>query len=55
MKFRRNTAYQSEAKRNREQFPGLAKIVDEFRAVFGPDVKLIYGEENGKKIGKRAE
>lgn len=41
-----------QAKRNREQFPELAKVMDEFRAVFGPGVKLICGEENGKKIGK---
>jgi len=37
---------------NRDQFPGLASIVDQFRAVFGPDVKLIAGIENGREIGK---
>lgn len=38
--------------RNRDAFPQLAGLVDQFRKVFGDDVKLIAGIENGKEIGK---
>ena len=38
---------------NREQFPETARIVDEFRRVFGADqVGLIWAVEGGKMIGK---
>jgi len=40
---------------NRAEFPETAKIVDRFRAVFGPGVRLIWAEENGKTIGKVPE
>jgi hypothetical protein len=45
---------QSDAKKNREMFPEVGKIVDEFRAVFG-DVKLKWASENGNEIGKRLD
>lgn len=39
--------------RNRREFPEVARILDEFRAVFGDEVKLVYAEEGGKMIGKK--
>lgn len=38
---------------NRAQFPNAAAVVDMFRAVFGPGVKLLYAEEDGRTIGKK--
>lgn len=39
---------------NRSAFPNTAAIMDMFRAEFGSDqVKLLYGEEGGKSIGKK--
>lgn len=48
---------QTEAVRasNRAEFPETSRIVDKFRAEFGPGVKLVYAEENGKTIGKKPE
>ena len=40
------------AERNRAAFPDVAQIVDDFRAVFGPGVKVLYATENGREIGK---
>lgn len=40
---------------NRESFPQTAKIVDEFRSVFGPGIRLLWAEEDGRTIGKRPE
>lgn len=40
-----------QAAENRRNFPITAGILDEFRAAFGPGVKLINAVENGKKIG----
>ena len=39
------------AEDNRKRFPETAKIVDEFRRVFG-DVKVKWAVENGKSIGR---
>lgn len=38
---------------NRAAFPATARIIDELREVFGPDVKLVWAEENGREIGTR--
>lgn len=39
---------------NRSAFPGVATIMDLFREQFGVDqVRLLYGEEDGKSIGKK--
>jgi hypothetical protein len=39
---------------NRSAFPNTAAIMDDFKKHFGSDqVKLIYAEEAGKKIGKK--
>lgn len=42
---------EDQAAENRRNFPICAGILADFRAAFGPDVKLINAEENGKKIG----
>jgi hypothetical protein len=34
----------------RDAFPASAAIVDEFKAVFGPDVKALLIEEGGKTV-----
>ncbi|NNM70187.1 MAG: hypothetical protein HKM00_09550 [Gallionella sp.] len=36
---------------NRAAFPAVAKIVDEFRAVFGDAVVVEGGAENGREFG----
>lgn len=36
----------------RIDFPGCTSIIDQFRAVFGDDVKAKYFEEDGKTMGK---
>lgn len=38
---------------NRAAFPATAAVVDNFRAIFGDGVKLIFAEEGGKTIGKK--
>jgi len=44
------------SKENREDFPTLAGIIDQFKDVFGADqVKVRYVEENGKSLGKRPD
>lgn len=42
--------------KNRESFPGVAGIVDEFKAAFGDDVKVLGGGERatGKSFGSGA-
>jgi hypothetical protein len=35
----------------RAAFPQCVAVADEFRAVFGPDVQLLYACENGVEIG----
>lgn len=46
------SARESVARRHREDFPGVAAIVDELAAVFGP-VKVRWAEEGGREIGTR--
>ena len=41
------------AKRNRQRFPLNAMVVDEFRSVFGPGVRIRYLSEGGNEMGKR--
>ena len=43
----------STADDNRAAFPETARIVDELRDIFGPGVKLIWDQENGREIGKK--
>ena len=40
------------AERNRAAFPGVAQIVDDLRAQFGPGVKVLHAIEDGREIGK---
>ena len=42
---------EKQAAENRRNFPIISGVLDEFRAAFGADVKLINATENGKKIG----
>ena len=38
--------------RNRAEFPKLAQLMDQARARYGADVKLVAGIEDGREIGK---
>jgi hypothetical protein len=40
-------------RRNRELMPETAKVVDAFRAAFGPGVVLTYAKEGDLELGKR--
>lgn len=41
---------------NREQYPTMAKVMDDFRRVFGPGVRLLHGvEPDGREVGKVPE
>ena len=31
----------------------MAAVLDHYRKLFGPDVKLLWAEENGQTIGKK--
>lgn len=42
---------EKQAAENRRNFPIISGVLDDFRDVFGADVKLINATENGKKIG----
>lgn len=37
--------------RNREQFPTIAGVVDQFREAFGP-VRVVHATENGNSVGR---
>lgn len=41
--------------RNRREMPGVAAIVDDFRAAFGSGVKVLHATEGGREIGKTQE
>lgn len=43
-------------RRNRELMPNVARMMDEWRAVF-PDVKLVWAKdlETGHEVGKKSE
>ena len=34
-------------------FPGMAKVVDEYRDVFGEGVRVLWLSENGREVGKQ--
>ena len=36
----------------RERMPLVAKVVDEFRAEFGPGVKVLWAKEGDFEVGK---
>ncbi|SHL10833.1 hypothetical protein SAMN05216428_10198 [Nitrosospira sp. Nsp11] len=35
----------------RAAFPQCVRIADEFRAAFGPEIRLTFAEEGGQRIG----
>jgi len=37
----------------RAEFPESAAAADMFRELFGPGVRLVYAEENGKTVGRK--
>lgn len=39
----------------RRLFPDVTAFADKVRAEFGNGVKLVYAEENGRKIGKQSK
>lgn len=40
---------------NRTDMPLIASLVDEFRALFGDDLRVTYASENGITKGKPSE
>lgn len=36
---------------DRQAMPIVARVVDEFRRVFGPGIKVMYAEEAGRRLG----
>ena len=40
---------------NRAAFPLTAEIMDEFRRVFGPGIRLVWARENGRTLGPAPE
>ena len=42
--------------RNRDAYPHLAKVMDDFRKVFGDGVRMLHGvEPDGREVGKVPE
>lgn len=46
---------QSPSEANRARFPEFSKVVDEYRAVFGPDVKVLWCREGTEIAGIQPE
>ena len=46
---------EEQARKNREEFPICAAMVDSVRDVFGEGIKITYMEEGGRTIGRPAE
>jgi hypothetical protein len=42
----------SERDDNRAAFPMTAAMLDQFRAVFGADTRVVHAQENGREIGR---
>ena len=42
------------AAENRRNFPQAAALLDDLRAEFGPQVKLVWANENGAEIGRKS-
>lgn len=38
--------------KNRDLFPFAAAKLDELRAIFGEDTRIVYAEQDGIKVGK---
>lgn len=46
-------AREEDRRRNRERFPEMTKVIDEFRSVFG-DVKVLWVQEGDQEAGTRS-
>lgn len=42
-------------RRNRERFPEMSRVIDEFRAVFGEECKVMYVKEGDQEAGQKRE
>lgn len=42
-----------QARRNRARMPETARVIDEFRGVFGPMTRTVYAEEGGHVVGRK--
>lgn len=45
---------EEQRRRNRERFPEMSRVIDEFRAVFG-DVKVMYVKEGDQEAGEKRD
>ena len=48
-------SWQQAADRNRADFPFATGVIDALRAEFGPGVRLVYAEENGRTLGRKPD
>lgn len=46
---------EEQRRRNREMFPEMSKVIDEFRAVFGEGCKVMYVKEGEREAGSPVE
>jgi putative component of toxin-antitoxin plasmid stabilization module len=44
---------EEQARENRARMPIVTAVVDEYREVFGPGIRVTYAKENGIEIGTR--
>ena len=51
----RQAEAREKAEENRKRMPTIAAWVDEARAIFGDDVKVLYASENGRTVGRLGE
>lgn len=42
-------------RRNRERFPQMSAVIDEFRAVFGEGCKVMYVREGDQEAGEKRD
>jgi hypothetical protein len=42
---------EEQARENRARMPIVTAVVDEYREVFGPGIRVTYAKENGIEIG----
>ena len=51
----RQKAAKEKAEENRRRMPQVTAWVDQARAIFGDDVKVMYCKENGIEMGRKLE
>lgn len=44
----------TQKQRTRARMPETAAIIDEYRAIFGPDCVLLWSLEGGREVGERS-